>query len=128
MTHQPITTPNAPTAVGPYSPGIVYAEGRLVFVSGQVPIDPATAQIIGGSIADQTERVMRNIRAILEAAGSGMDRVLKTTVFLIDMNDFAAMNQVYARHFPGVPPARSTIEVRRLPKDASIEIEAVAAL
>lgn len=128
MTHIPIVTPNAPGAVGPYSPAVAFDGGKMLFVSGQIAIDPATGQILTGSVAEQTERVLRNLRALLEAAGTGMDRVLKTTVFLIDMNDFAAMNDVYAQHFPGVKPARSTIEVRRLPKDVRVEIEAIAAL
>lgn len=128
MTHISIVTPNAPGAVGPYSPAVAFDGGKMLFVSGQIAIDPATGQILTGSVAVQTERVLRNLHALLEAAGTGMDRVLKTTVFLIDMNDFTAMNEVYAQHFPGVKPARSTIEVRRLPKDVRVEIEAIAAL
>jgi 2-iminobutanoate/2-iminopropanoate deaminase len=128
MTHLSIVTPDAPAAVGPYSPAVSFDGGRMLFVSGQIPIDPATGQILTGAVAEQTEQVLRNLRALLEAAGTGMDRVLKTTVFLIDMNDFAAMNAVYAEHFPGVKPARSTVEVRRLPKDVRVEIEAIAAL
>jgi 2-iminobutanoate/2-iminopropanoate deaminase len=100
----------------------------MLFVSGQIAIDPASGQILTGDVAQQTERVLKNLRALLEAGGSGMDRVLKTTVFLVDMNEFGAMNEVYARHFPGVKPARSTIEVRRLPKDVKVEIEAIAAI
>lgn len=126
MSHQAIQTANAPSAVGPYSPAVVFDGGKMMFVSGQIPINPATGQILTGSIAEQTEQVLKNLRALLEASGTGMDRVLKTTVFLIDMNEFAAMNEVYARHFPGVPPARSTVEVRRLPKDVKVEIEAIA--
>ncbi|MEW5701347.1 MAG: RidA family protein [Candidatus Zixiibacteriota bacterium] len=122
-----VTTAEAPGAVGPYSPAIHFGGGALVFLSGQIPLDPRTGQMVPGGVAEQTERALANMRALLEAAGSGMDRVLKTTVFLIDMNDFAAMNEVYARHFPGVTPARSTIQVGRLPKDARVEIEAVAA-
>ena len=128
MTHLSIMTPDAPAAVGPYSPAVAFDGGKMLFVSGQIPIDPATGQILNGSVAEQTERVLKNLRALLEAGGTGMDRVLKTTVFLIDMNDFGPMNEVYARHFPGVKPARSTVEVRRLPKDVRVEIEAIAAL
>jgi 2-iminobutanoate/2-iminopropanoate deaminase len=128
MTHRQISTSSAPAAVGPYSPAVAFDGGKMLFVSGQIPIDPATGQILNGSVAEQTERVLKNLRALLEAGGTGMDRVLKTTVFLIDMNDFGAMNEVYAQHFPGVKPARSTVEVRRLPKDVRVEIEAIAAL
>ncbi len=128
MTHRPISTSSAPAAVGPYSPAVAFDGGKILFVSGQIAIEPATGQILNGSAAEQTERVLKNLRALLEAGGSGMDRVLKTTVFLIDMNDFSAMNDVYAQHFPGVKPARSTVEVRRLPKDVRVEIDAIAAI
>jgi 2-iminobutanoate/2-iminopropanoate deaminase len=128
MTHFSIVTPNAPGAVGPYSPAVAFEGGKMLYVSGQIAINPADGQVLDGTAAEQTERILKNLRALLEAAGTGMDRVLKTTVFLIDMNDFAAMNEVYAQHFPGVKPARSTIEVRRLPKDVRVEIEAIAAL
>jgi 2-iminobutanoate/2-iminopropanoate deaminase len=128
MTHIAIKTADAPAAVGPYSPAVAFDGGKLLFVSGQIAIDPATGRILNGTAAEQTEQVLRNLRALLEAGGSGMDRVLKTTVFLLDMNDFGAMNDVYAQHFPGVKPARSTVEVRRLPKDVRVEIEAIAAL
>ena len=128
MTHRPISTSSAPAAVGPYSPAVAFDGGKILFVSGQIAIEPATGQILNGSAAEQTERVLKNVRALLEAGGSGMDRVLKTTVFLIDMNDFSAMNDVYAQHFPGVKPARSTVEVRRLPKDVRVEIDAIAAI
>jgi len=125
---QVVSTPKAPAAVGPYSPGITYDGGKIVLLSGQIPLDPRTGQMVPGGAAEQTEQVLVNMRALLEAAGSGMERVLKTTVFLLDMNDFAAMNEVYARHFPGIKPARSTVQVGRLPKDAKVEIEAVAAV
>lgn len=128
MTHRSIITSNAPGAVGPYSPAVLFEGGKLLFVSGQIAIDPANGQILGGSVEEQTEQVLKNLRALIEAGGSGMDRVLKTTVFLHDMNDFTAMNDVYARHFPGIKPARSTVEVRRLPKDVRVEIEAIAAI
>lgn len=128
MTHIPIISPDAPAAVGPYSPAIAFDGSKLLFVSGQIAIDPSTNQVLSGTVAEQTERVLRNLRALLEAGGSGMERVLKTTVFLADMNDFGAMNEVYAQHFPGIKPARSTVEVRRLPKDVRVEIDAIAAI
>lgn len=119
-----ISTPNAPKAIGPYSQAI-RARG-LVFVSGQVAIDPATQQVIDGDVAAQTERVMKNISAILTSAESKLDQVVRTTVFLKNMNDFAAMNEVYGKHFGTAPPARSTVEVSRLPKDVLVEIDVIA--
>ena len=98
----------------------------MVYTSGQIAIDPATGEFIGGGIAEQTDRVLKNVAAVLEAAGSSLDRVVKTLVFLADMDDFAAMNEVYGRFFPDAPPARSTVQAARLPKDARVEIEAVA--
>jgi 2-iminobutanoate/2-iminopropanoate deaminase len=119
-----IQTDRAPQAIGPYSQA-VKASG-LVFASGQIPIDPATGQVIDGSIAEQTERVLNNIKAVLEAAGSSLERVVKTTVFLADLTDFGEMNEAYGRFFAEVPPARSTVEVSRLPRDARVEIDAIA--
>ena len=119
-----ISTPDAPKAIGPYSQA-VRANG-LVFVSGQVAIDPATQQVMEGDVAIQTERVMKNLSAILEAAGSRLDLVLRCTVFLKSMNDFAAMNAVYGKYFSASPPARSTVEVSRLPKDVLVEIDVIA--
>jgi 2-iminobutanoate/2-iminopropanoate deaminase len=119
-----ISTPDAPKAIGPYSQAI-RANG-LVFVSGQVAIDPTTQQVMEGDVATQTERVMKNLSAILAAAGSGLDRVLRCTVFLKSMNDFAAMNAVYGKYFSSAPPARSTVEVSRLPKDVLVEIDVIA--
>jgi len=119
-----ISTPNAPKAIGPYSQAI-RARG-LVFVSGQVAIDPATQQVIEGDVAAQTERVIKNISAILASAESKLDQVVRTTVFLKNMNDFAAMNEVYGKHFGTAPPARSTVEVSRLPKDVLVEIDVIA--
>jgi 2-iminobutanoate/2-iminopropanoate deaminase len=119
-----ISTPDAPKAIGPYSQA-VRANG-LVFVSGQVAIDPATQQVIDGDVAVQTERVMKNLSAILAAAGSRLDLVLRCTVFLKSMNDFAAMNAVYGKYFSLAPPARSTVEVSRLPKDVLVEIDVIA--
>jgi 2-iminobutanoate/2-iminopropanoate deaminase len=119
-----ISTPGAPKAIGPYSQAI-RANG-LVFVSGQVAIDPGTQQVIEGNVAAQTERVLQNLSAILDAAGSGLQLVVRSTVFLKNMGDFAAMNEVYGKHFTGAPPARSTVEVARLPKDVLVEIDVIA--
>jgi 2-iminobutanoate/2-iminopropanoate deaminase len=119
-----VATDAAPAAIGPYSQGIV-AHG-FVFTAGQIPLDPQTMELVGTDVAAQTERVMQNLDAILRAAGTSLASVVKTTVFLVDMNDFAAMNEVYGRHFGDHRPARSTVEVSRLPKDVRVEIEAVA--
>ncbi len=119
-----VATKDGPQAIGPYSQAI-RANG-LVFVSGQVAIDPATQQVMSGDVAVQTERVMKNLSAILHAAGSGLEKVVRSTVFLKNMGDFAAMNQVYGRYFPAAPPARSTVEVARLPKDVLVEIDVIA--
>jgi 2-iminobutanoate/2-iminopropanoate deaminase len=119
-----VSTKNAPQAIGPYSQAI-RADG-LVFVSGQIAIDPATGTVISGDVAAQTERVMKNLEAILKAAGSGMEKVVRSTVFLKSMNDFAAMNEVYGRCWSADPPARSTVEVARLPKDVLVEIDVIA--
>ncbi len=119
-----IQTDNAPKAIGPYSQAIK-ANG-LVYASGQIPLDPKSMQIVEGGIGEQTERVMNNLKAVLEAAGSSFDRVVKTTVFLIDMNDFAEMNKVYGRFFGETPPARSTVEVSQLPRGVRVEIDVIA--
>jgi len=119
-----ISTPAAPKAIGPYSQAI-RANG-LVFVSGQVAIDPGTQQVIEGDVAAQTERVIKNLSAILNAAGSGLQMVVRSTVFLKNMGDFAAMNEVYGKQFTGAPPARSTVEAARLPKDVLVEIDVIA--
>ena len=121
-----ISAPGAPKAIGPYSP--VIRAGNLLFLSGQIPIDPATGALVEGSIAIQTEQVMRNIQALLEAAGAGFEHVVRTTVFLADMNEFAAMNECYARFMTDPPPARSTVEVARLPRDVRVEIDVIAIL
>jgi len=121
---QTIATTQAPAAIGPYSQG-VKANGFL-FLSGQVALDPATGQVVEGDIRVQTERVLKNLEAVLAAAGSSMAAVVKTTVFLTDLGDFAAMNDAYARFFPQAPPARATVEVRRLPKDVKVEIDLIA--
>jgi 2-iminobutanoate/2-iminopropanoate deaminase len=119
-----ISTPDAPKAIGPYSQAI-RANG-FVFISGQVAIDPSTQQVISGDVATQTERVMKNLSAILKAAGTGLDKVVRSTVFLKNMGDFAAMNEVYGKYFTSAPPARSTVEVARLPKDVLVEIDVIA--
>ena len=119
-----IQTDKAPKAIGPYSQAIK-AKG-FVFASGQVALDPATMQVVEGGIREQTERVMNNLKAVLEAAGSSFDQVVKTTVFLADMNDFTAMNEVYGRFFGETPPARSTVQVSRLPRDVRVEIDVIA--
>lgn len=119
-----VSTSAAPQAIGPYSQAIK-ANG-LVFASGQIAIDPASGNVVGGDVIDQTERVMQNIRAVLEAAGSSMAQVVRATVFLKSMADFPSMNEVYGRHFPAPPPARSTVEVARLPKDVLVEIDVIA--
>lgn len=119
-----VTTKDAPQAIGPYSQAI--KSGGFVFTAGQVAIDPATGNVIEGDVAAQTDRVMKNIAAILSAAGSSLNRVVKTTVFLKNMGDFATMNEVYGKHFGNHRPARSTVEVARLPKDVFVEIDVVA--
>lgn len=121
---QVVSTPDAPAAIGPYSQAIV-ANG-LVFASGQLPLDPASGQLVEGDIGAMTHQVFANITAVLAAAGSSLAHVVKVTVFLADLADFAAMNAVYAEYFPASPPARSTVQVARLPRDARIEIEVVA--
>jgi 2-iminobutanoate/2-iminopropanoate deaminase len=119
-----IATDRAPRAIGPYSQAV--RAGNLVFASGQIPIDPATGEFVPGGIAEQTEQVLRNLTAVFAAAGVGMDQVIKTTVFLADMDDFTAMNEVYGRFFAEEPPARATVQAARLPRDAQVEIEAIA--
>ena len=120
----PVVTTQAPAAIGPYSQGV--SAGGIVITSGQLPVDPATGAFAEGGIAGQTRQSLKNVQAVLAQAGLTMENVVKTTVFLKDMNDFAAMNEVYATFFPGDPPARSAVEVARLPKDAMVEIEAIA--
>ena len=123
---EPIATKDAPQAIGPYSQAI--KSGGLVFCSGQIALDPASGQVVAGDVAAQTERVLKNLAAVLKAAGSAMNKVVKTTVFLKSMGDFAAMNEVYGKHFQAPFPARSTVEVARLPKDVLVEIDVVATL
>ena len=121
---QIVKTKQAPQAIGPYSQAV--RAGGFVFASGQIPLDPETGEFVAGGVAEQTEQVLRNLSAVLEAAGASLDRVVKTTVFLADMNDFAAMNEVYGRYFKEDAPARATVEAARLPRDARVEIEAIA--
>jgi 2-iminobutanoate/2-iminopropanoate deaminase len=122
----PVTTPRAPKPIGPYSQA-VRCNG-FVFVSGQVALDPKSGELAGPDIRQQTERVLENLKGVLEAAGASLNHVVKTTVFLKDMNDFSAMNEIYARYFTAAPPARSTIQAARLPKDALVEIDVIASL
>jgi 2-iminobutanoate/2-iminopropanoate deaminase len=124
MQKEAVKTDKAPQAIGPYSQAIKL--GDLVFLSGQVHIDPATGQLVDGDIATQTERVMQNLQEVLSAAGSSFDKVVKTTIFLADMNDFAKVNEVYGRYFPAPQPARSTVAVATLPRNARIEIDLIA--
>ena len=119
-----ISTDQAPKAIGPYSQAIRAA--GMIFTSGQIAIDPATQQVMAGDVAAQTDRVLKNLAAILQASGSNLDKVLRCTVFLKNMGDFAAMNEVYGRYFTQTPPARSTVEVARLPKDVLVEIDVIA--
>ena len=121
-----IATTTAPQAVGPYSQAV--AANGFLFVSGQIPLDPATGQLVEGEIEAQAERVLQNLTALVTAAGCSMDRVVRTTVFLKDMGEFARMNAVYARFFPSQPPARSTVEVARLPRDVKVEMDLIALL
>lgn len=119
-----IQTKDAPAAIGPYSQAI--GAGDLLFLSGQVPIDPKTGELVPGDIATQTERVLDNLGAVLEAGGSDFAHVLKTTIYLVDLGDFQAVNQTYAKRFSGAPPARATVQVSALPKGARVEIDAIA--
>ena len=117
-------TDKAPAAIGPYSQGVVH--NGFLFTAGQIAIDPATQQVISGDVASQTDRVLRNLSEILEAAGSGLGKVVRCTVFLKNMSEFAAMNEIYGKYFSTAPPARSTVEVARLPKDVLVEIDVIA--
>ena len=125
MAHSTILTTNAPAPIGPYSQGI-RATGPMIFTAGQVAIDPSNGQLVAGDIKAQTRRVMQNLKAIIEQGGGTMEQVVKTTVYLKDMNEFPAMNEVYAEFFGSRPPARSTVEVARLPRDVKVEIDAIA--
>ncbi len=128
MKREPVATDRAPKALGPYTQAIRAPHSSLVFCSGQVGLDPATGEVVAGGVSAETHQALRNLSAVLEAAGSTLSAVIKSTVFLLDMSDFAAMNAVYAEHFPAPFPARSTVAVVRLPKDARVEIEVIALL
>ncbi|MCD9185245.1 MAG: RidA family protein [Pyrinomonadaceae bacterium] len=119
-----VSTENAPGAIGPYSQAV--KTGNMVFCSGQIPIDPATGEFVSNDVAEQTEQVLKNLSAVLEAAGTNLGNVVKTTVFLADMNDFAVFNEVYAKYFSDNKPARATVQAARLPRDARVEIECIA--
>lgn len=119
-----ISTELAPEAIGPYSQAVKY--NGLIFCSGQIPLDPTTGELVQGGIKEQTVRVLENLRAVLAAAGTSFDKVLKTTIFVQDLNDFALVNEVYGRYFPVNPPARATVQAARLPRDVKVEIEAIA--
>jgi 2-iminobutanoate/2-iminopropanoate deaminase len=121
---EPISTKSAPAAIGPYSQAI--RAGGFVFLSGQIPLDPATGQIVPGDILAQTERVMKNLAAVLEAAGCTFDDVVRTTIYLVDLGDFQVVNETYGRSFKSAPPARATVQVAALPRGARVEIDAVA--
>ncbi len=121
-----VSTENAPGAIGPYSQAV--KTGNLVFCSGQIPIDPATNEFVSDDVAEQTEQVLKNLSAVLNAAGTELNKVVKTTVFLADMNDFAAMNEIYAQFFDTNKPARATVQAARLPRDARVEIECIAVI
>jgi 2-iminobutanoate/2-iminopropanoate deaminase len=123
---EPVTTTAAPAAIGPYSQAI--KAGDFLFASGQIPLDPATGALVSGGIAEQTHRVLKNLAGVLEAAGIGFDKVVKTNVYLSDMADFAAVNEIYATYFPQPAPARATIQAARLPRDVKVEIDLVAYL
>lgn len=123
-----VNTKNAPAAIGPYSQGVSVEGGRTVFLSGQIALDPASGQIVEGGVEAETKQVMKNIEALLKEVGAGFEHVVKTTIFLKDFNDFAKVNQLYGSHFPNNPPARSTVEVARLPRDAKIEIECIVSI
>ena len=123
-TKETISTENAPGAIGPYSQAV--KTGDMVFCSGQIPIDPETGEFVSGGVGEQTEQVLRNLSAVLNAAGTSLDDVVKTTVFLADMNDFTAMNEIYTKYFDENKPARATVQAARLPRDARVEIDCIA--
>jgi len=124
MIRSAVSTPHAPAAIGPYSQGV--RAGNLLFCSGQIPLDPATGQLVEGDLEAQTRRVMENLKAVLQAAGTSLERVVKTVIFLVTMDDFAEVNRVYGEYLPDPPPARSTVAVAGLPRGARLEVEVVA--
>ncbi len=128
MTRETIQTDGAPAAIGPYSQAVSVAVGRMVFLSGQIPLDPVTGKLVDGDITAQTERVMKNLEAVLKKAGASFANVVRCGIFLVDLNDFGRVNEVYARSFPSNPPARATVQVSALPRGAQVEIDAVAVI
>ena len=124
----PISTPEAPKAIGPYSQAVEAKGARMLFLSGQIPLDPRTGELVQGGIEEQARRVLENLRAVLAAGGAGLEDVVKTTIFLADLADFAKVNEVYAKYFGASPPARSTVQVAALPRGARIEIDAIAVI
>jgi len=126
MSRETISTPGAPAAIGPYAQAV--RAGDFLFLSGQIPLDPATGQVVAGDVSAQAERVLDNLAAVLAAGGASFASVVRTTIYLLDMNDFAVVNEIYGRRFPSNPPARATVQVARLPRDVRIEIDAVAYL
>jgi 2-iminobutanoate/2-iminopropanoate deaminase len=126
--HEIITSSGAPRAIGPYSQAIAVRAGQLLFLSGQIPLDPATGELVRGTIEEETGQVMRNLAAVLAAGGAGFQHVVKATIYLTDLSDFAKVNEVYGAHFKSSPPARSTVQVAALPRGARVEIDAVAAV
>ncbi len=126
MAREVIQTPDAPKAIGPYSQAVRVDAGKLLFASGQIPLDPATGEMVQGDIAAQTERVMKNLEAVLKAGGASFASVVRSTIFLADLGDFARVNEVYGRYFPEAPPARATVQVAALPKGARVEIDVIA--
>jgi 2-iminobutanoate/2-iminopropanoate deaminase len=126
MARKTIHSDDAPKAIGPYSQAVQVEAGKMTFLSGQIPLDPKTMQIVEGDVTVQTERVMQNLQAVLTAAGLDFSHVVRCTIFLADMNDFAKVNEVYGRYFPGNPPSRATVQVARLPRDVRVEIDAIA--
>jgi 2-iminobutanoate/2-iminopropanoate deaminase len=128
VTRRTVTSAGAPKAIGPYSQAIEARGARTVYLSGQIPLDPATGELVAGDVALQTARVMENLGAVLAAAGAGFEHVVRCTIYLVDLGDFAAVNEVYGRSFPADPPARATVQVAALPRGARVEIDAIAVL
>jgi 2-iminobutanoate/2-iminopropanoate deaminase len=126
--HEVVSSSDAPRAIGPYSQAIEVRAGRLIFISGQIPLDPVSGELVMGTIEEETGQVMRNLAAVLSAGGAGFQHVVKTTIYLIDLGDFARVNLVYGAHFASGPPARATVQVAALPRGARVEIDAVAAV
>jgi 2-iminobutanoate/2-iminopropanoate deaminase len=125
---RPISSPSAPKAIGPYSQAVEASGGRTLWLSGQIPLDPRTGEVVKGTIEEETARVMENLRAVLAAGGATFDHVVRCTIYLVDLADFARVNEVYGRSFPATPPARATVQVAALPRGARVEIDAVAVL